>query len=143
MNTLPVSNCVILVPCGDAIAASCEQALRILEERGYTVRRVRGFSQIDVARNCIASTAIQDGFAETLWIGSDIGFDPDDVEKLRRHQLASCMCSGRFTWTSRANSNCQSVLTLRLWCRSRLHVVLCRAIPARSRDDFRDRRQRL
>jgi len=87
MNTLPASNCVIVVPCGEAIAPSCEQALRILEARGYTVRRVRGFSRIDVARNCIASTAIQDGFAETLWIDSDMGFDPDDVEKLRGQQL--------------------------------------------------------
>lgn len=80
-------DCVILVPCGETIAAACEQSLRILESRSYTVRRVRGFSQIDVARNCIASTAVHDGFAETLWIDSDIGFDPDDVERLRSHQL--------------------------------------------------------
>ena len=87
MNNPTAKECVILVPCGEAIAVPCEQALRVLEERGYTVRRVRGFSQIDVARNCIASTAIQEGFAETLWIDSDMGFDPDDVEKLRAHQL--------------------------------------------------------
>ena len=87
MNQPSPKDCVILVPCGEAIAATCEQSLRMLEARGYTVRRVRGFSQIDVARNCIASTAVQDGFAETLWIDSDIGFDPDDVERLRSHQL--------------------------------------------------------
>ncbi len=80
-------SCVILVPCGDAIASPCEDSLRVLESRGYEVRRVRGFSQIDVARNTIASAAIRDGFEETLWIDSDIGFNPDDVERLRSHQL--------------------------------------------------------
>ena len=28
---------------------------------------------MDVARNCIYSSALQNGFAETLWIDSDIG----------------------------------------------------------------------
>lgn len=79
--------CVVLVPCGEAIAAPCEDSLRVLESRGYEVRRIRGFSQIDVARNTIASNAVRDGFAETLWIDSDVGFNPDDVEKLRNHQL--------------------------------------------------------
>jgi len=79
--------CVVLVPCGEAIAAPCEDSLRVLESRGYEVRRIRGFSQIDVARNAIASNAVRDGFAETLWIDSDVGFNPDDVEKLRNHQL--------------------------------------------------------
>lgn len=87
MNQPSSKDCIILVPCGEAIAAACQQSLRTLEARGCTVRRVRGFSQIDVARNCIASTAIHDGFAETLWIDSDIGFDLDDVERLRSHQL--------------------------------------------------------
>ena len=79
--------CVVLVPCGEAIAAPCEDSLRVLESRGYEVRRIRGFSQIDVARNTIASNAVRDGFAETLWIDSDVSFNPDDVEKLRNHQL--------------------------------------------------------
>lgn len=57
----------------------------MLEERGYVVRRVRGYSQIDVARNEIASKAMLDGFAETLWIDADIGFHPDAVEQLRSH----------------------------------------------------------
>ena len=87
MTALPPKDCVILVPCGESIATSCEQSLRVLEQRGYTVRRVRGFAAIDVARNAIASSAINDGFAETLWIDADIGFDPDAVEQLRSHQL--------------------------------------------------------
>jgi hypothetical protein len=81
------SQCVILVPCTDTIVSACESSLRILEERGYVVRRIRGFSQIDVARNCIASDALRDGFIETIWIDSDIGFHPDDVERLRSHKL--------------------------------------------------------
>jgi len=87
MTTLPAKDCVILVPCGDTIATACEQSLRVLEQRGYTVRRVRGYAAIDMARNVIASAAIRDGFAETLWIDSDIGFDPDSIEQLRSHNL--------------------------------------------------------
>jgi len=37
----------------------------------------------DMARNVVASGAIRDGFAETLWIDSDIGFNPDSIEQLR------------------------------------------------------------
>ena len=35
----------------------------------------------------VAFWHIRDGFEETLWIDSDIGFNPDDVERLRSHQL--------------------------------------------------------
>jgi len=76
---------VILVPHGGQIVPGCEDSLKILEQRGYVVRRVRGYSQIDVARNEIASKAMLDGFQETIWIDSDIGFHPDAVEKLRSH----------------------------------------------------------
>ena len=77
--------CVILVPHGGQIISDCEKSLKVLEGRGYTVRRVSGYSQIDVGRNEIASRAILDGFRETMWIDSDVGFNPDAVEKLRRH----------------------------------------------------------
>lgn len=79
--------CVILVPHGGQIVSGCEDSLNVLEERGYTVRRVPGYSQIDVARNEIASKAVLDGFLETIWIDADIGFHPDAVEKLRAHNL--------------------------------------------------------
>lgn len=105
MNSKDPKDCVILVPCGEAIAATCEQSLRMLKARGYTVRRVRGFSQIDVARNCIASTAIQDGFAETMWIDSDIGFDSDDVERLRSHQWP--VVAGLYAKKSRREFACK------------------------------------
>jgi hypothetical protein len=58
-----------------------------LQRRGYQVRRVYGQSAIDQARNRMATDALRDGFQETMWIDADIAFDPDDVERLRRHQL--------------------------------------------------------
>jgi len=44
MPALLPKDCVILVPCGETIATACEQSLRVLEQRGYPVRRVRGFA---------------------------------------------------------------------------------------------------
>lgn len=81
------AKCVILVPVAHHIEPACEDALRTLEWRGYTVRRVRGYSAIDQGRNQIASDALRDGFEELLWIDSDIGFEPDAVERLRSHGL--------------------------------------------------------
>jgi hypothetical protein len=83
----PPSRCVVLVPVGGAIDPDCEDALRELERRGYVVWRVYGYSAIDAARNQMASDAIAQGFDELMWIDSDIVFNPDDVDKLRRHDL--------------------------------------------------------
>lgn len=79
--------CVVLVPVGGVIDPGCEDGLRQLERRGYPVWRVRGYSAIDAARNQMATDALAQGFHELLWIDSDIVFDPNDVEKLRRHHL--------------------------------------------------------
>lgn len=79
--------CVILVPVGHRIEQACEDGLRKLEDRGYVVRRVYGYSAVDVARNQMASDALADGFEELMWIDADIVFDPDDVETLRSHKL--------------------------------------------------------
>lgn len=81
------SRCVILVPVGGLIDPGCEEGLRELERRGYPVWRVRGYSAIDAARNQMASDALAQGFQELMWIDADIVFDPDDVDKLRRHDL--------------------------------------------------------
>src|SRR5689334_13628737 len=81
------SNCVILVAVAHAIEPACEESLRALEKRGCTVRRVRGYAAIDQGRCQIVSDALAEGFEETMWIDSDIGFSPDDVEKLRSHNL--------------------------------------------------------
>lgn len=77
------SKCVVLVPVGAHVEPGCEAALRILEHRGYTVRRVRGYSAIDQARNQMATDALANGFEETMWIDSDVVFDPSDVDRLR------------------------------------------------------------
>jgi hypothetical protein len=69
------------------IDPGCEDALRELERRGYPVWRIRGYSAIDAARNQMATDALGQGFEELMWIDSDVVFDPDDVEKLRSHNL--------------------------------------------------------
>ncbi|MGO8745687.1 MAG: class I SAM-dependent methyltransferase [Thermoguttaceae bacterium] len=81
------SKCAILVPVGSHVEPACEEALRELERRGYAVRRVRGFSAIDQGRNQMATDALAAGFEETMWIDSDIGFDPAAVDRLRSHPL--------------------------------------------------------
>lgn len=79
--------CAVLVAALGPLAPKCEEGLRELERRGYAVRRGRGFSAIDQGRNQMASDALHDGFAETMWIDPDVGFEADDVEQLRSHQL--------------------------------------------------------
>jgi hypothetical protein len=64
---MAASRCVVLVPIGGAIEPRCEAALSGLERRGYTVRRVQGFSAIDFGRSSLASGALADGFDELLW----------------------------------------------------------------------------
>ena len=85
MEQHPRLHCVILVPFLGYIHQECDAALKELERRGYTVRRVGGYSAIDQGRNQMATDALADGFEETLWIDSDISFNPDDIEKLRAH----------------------------------------------------------
>src|SRR5438445_13498256 len=86
---MATSGCVILVPVGGPIEPGCEEGLRELERRGYPVRRVRGYSQVDVARNRMASDALADGFDELMWVDADVRFHPDDVARLqaRREEL--------------------------------------------------------
>jgi predicted O-methyltransferase YrrM len=86
-NARDPRRCVILVPFLGYIHQECDDGLKELERRGYAVRRVGGYAAIDQARNQMASDALRDGFEETLWIDSDIGFDPDTVERLRAHSL--------------------------------------------------------
>ncbi|MDY3557741.1 hypothetical protein R5W23_003006 [Gemmata sp. JC673] len=74
---------VVLVPVGTSIDPACDDALRGLEQRGYTVRRVRGHSAADSARNQMATDALADGFDELIWIDPDVVFRPDDVDALR------------------------------------------------------------
>lgn len=79
--------CAILVPTMGPLEPETEDALSHLADRGYPVRLVRGASQIDLARSMMATVAIRDGFAETLWIDSDVVFQLDAVEKIRGYGL--------------------------------------------------------
>jgi len=89
---MPANNsaCAILVPQFGAVSARCEEGLRELERRGYSIRRGRGFSAIDQGRNQMASAALVDGFEETMWVDPDIGFSADSVDRLRAHGLPIC-----------------------------------------------------
>jgi hypothetical protein len=81
------ASCVILVPVNGSPVPECEEGLRELERRGYRVWRVRGYSAIDAARCQMATDALAQNFDELFWIDSDIVFDPNDVDRLRRHDL--------------------------------------------------------
>lgn len=56
-----------------------------MKRRGYEVKTLNGASDISLARSSMATEALEEGFEETLWVDSDIGFDPDDADKLRAH----------------------------------------------------------
>lgn len=87
MHPMDPRRCVILVPFSGFIHQECDDALKELERRGYQVRRVGGYAAIDQGRNQMATDALLDGFEETLWIDSDIGFHPDSIDQLRSHEL--------------------------------------------------------
>lgn len=79
------SKCVVIVPVASHTEPECERGLVELERRGYVVRRRSCHVAIDMGRSQMASEALADGFDEQMWIDADIGFDPDDVDRLRAH----------------------------------------------------------
>lgn len=90
VDPLDPRRCAILVPVAGQILSECDRALRELEKRGYSVWRVAGYSAIDQGRNQLATDALLDGYEETFWIDSDVGFDPDAVDRIRWHRLPIC-----------------------------------------------------
>ena len=68
----------------DVVQIAKIRVCKALERRGYVVRRVVGFSAIDQGRNQLATDAMAEGFEETMWIDSDVGFEPEAVDALRR-----------------------------------------------------------
>jgi hypothetical protein len=89
-DPLDPARCAVLVPYAGFVHPPCENGLRELERRGYAVRRVGGYAAIDQGRNQMATDALLDGFAETMWIDSDVEFRAEDVDRLRRHGLPIC-----------------------------------------------------
>lgn len=70
-----------------SIEPECEESLRTLASHGYPIIVMKGSSQIDLARSCLASQSLQEQYTETLWVDADIQFKPEDVERLRSHNL--------------------------------------------------------
>jgi GT2 family glycosyltransferase len=105
--TADPSKCVVLVPVGGVVEPDCERGLQALERRGYAVRRAYGYSAIDFGRSAMASQALNDGFEELMWIDSDVGFRPEDVDKLRRHQLP--ICAGLYPKKDRKSFACHFI----------------------------------
>lgn len=87
LPAVPREKCAVLVPVFGAIEPKCDDALGELQRRGYAVWRVRGYSQIDLARSRIATAALERGFDDTFWIDADMDFEPDDVDRLRERGL--------------------------------------------------------
>lgn len=83
----PPSSCAVLVPVSGALDPKTETCLRALADRGHPVDLLRGGSQIDLARSGMVSIALARGCQETLWIDSDMTFEPDDVERIRALDL--------------------------------------------------------
>jgi len=79
--------CCILVPSRDGIDRACEASLSELARRGYHLSVMRGVTSIDQIRSQMATDALDAGFEELFWIDDDIVFNPDDVDRLRSHNL--------------------------------------------------------
>lgn len=80
------NTCCILVPVAKKVEEKTKIGLDELEHRGYPVRFLIGCSQIDLARSILASWAVREGFKQTMWIDSDVVFNPDNVDKLRKNR---------------------------------------------------------
>ena len=65
------SRCFVLVPVGRYVEPDTETRLRVLEQRGYPVRKVFGYP-VDEARARLASMALGADATETMWIDADI-----------------------------------------------------------------------
>jgi hypothetical protein len=98
------ATCLVVVPFRDHILPACEDGLRGLEARGYTVRRQSEPASVDLKRSHLATDGLAEGFDEIMWIDSDTVFHPDGVEKLRSHGLP--LVGGIYTKRVRAEFAC-------------------------------------
>lgn len=94
---------------------ACEDGLKGLEQRGYVVWRVVGFSAIDQGRNQLATDALAEGFDETMWIDSDGAVFPADGQP----DAGGILVSGRglcvFERARQCGFNVMADTTVRLW----------------------------
>lgn len=81
------SKCAILMAVSRHIEAETDTAIFELVRRGYAINKMYGCANVDIARSVLATNAILEGFDEIMWIDADVGFHPDDVERLRSHDL--------------------------------------------------------
>lgn len=81
------AGCAVLVPVAREVEFETDRTLHELANLNYAVRYLRGGSQVDLVRSALASAALRDGFAETLWVDADQTFTVADVERLRLHNL--------------------------------------------------------
>jgi hypothetical protein len=88
--------CGILVPSRDGIDHGVEKALHELARRGYRLMIMRGVTSIDQIRSQMATDALKAGFEELFWIDDDVLFDPDDVDRLREHDMP--IVGGVYPW---------------------------------------------
>ncbi|MCZ2342582.1 MAG: hypothetical protein LC104_12445 [Bacteroidales bacterium] len=87
----PTARCLVLVPAAGGIVPECETGLRKLERRGYPIRRATEYyPSVEPDRSRLASDAWVDGYEETMWIDPDVGFHPDQVDRVREHGLPLC-----------------------------------------------------
>ena len=63
-----------------------------------------GCPNVDIARAEIASQALREGATELMWIDADVQFNPNDVEKLRNHNLP--ICAGLYPKKGHAEMAC-------------------------------------
>ena len=97
----------MVVPYRDSIQPSCEDSLRDLEGRGYTVRRDGGADAIDHKRSRLATQALEEPYDEIFWIDSDIQFNPEDVDRLRSHRLP--LIGGFYAGRGKPDLSCRPV----------------------------------
>lgn len=79
--------CIILMAVSRNVESETDRAIFELVRRGYSLNKMYGCANVDIARSILASSAVQDGFEEIMWIDADVGFHPDSVDRLRSHDL--------------------------------------------------------
>jgi len=87
LSTADPAACLVVCPFLDHIEPECEAGLRALEARGYRVRRWNAHAAIDRSRSELATAALFEGHEEIFWIDSDMGFEPDAVDRMRGRDL--------------------------------------------------------